>query len=148
MAKGKGRAKAPAAAPVKATKGGKSTAMKATKTAAKKAPAKVKKPTATKSTVGKKVAPPKAAKSVKTPNITASATAAATNDDDDIGELDVVLKTLVGGKTSVITDNDGTVYDVKLAKIDLKKNEDKYYIIQAVKDGKKHFCFTRWGRTG
>ena len=68
--------------------------------------------------------------------------------DGDVGELDVVLKTLVGKKASVIIAADGSIYDVKLAKVDLTKNEDKYYVIQAVQDGKKTFLFIRWGKTG
>lgn len=149
MAKVKGGAKAPATAAAKAMKGGKASAAKASKTEAKKPPTKATKSSVTESKAGKKAAPPvKAAKLAKPPKITASAAVVATSDDDDLGQLDVVLKTLVGGKASVITDDNGTVYDVKLAKIDLKKNEDKYYIVQAVKDGKKYFCFTRWGRTG
>jgi predicted DNA-binding WGR domain protein len=124
-----GKAKAPAT---------KSSKKLAVKTTAVKKPAKSKGKAASK-TITKAAKPANASKAVAT---------ASDDDDLDFGELDVVLKTLVGKNASVITDDDGAVYDVKLAKIDLSKNEDKYYIIQAVKDGKKHFCFTRWGRTG
>lgn len=43
---------------------------------------------------------------------------------------------------------DGTWWDCMLNQTDVSANNNKFYIIQVVKSGAKHSCWTRWGRIG
>eukprot|EP00494_Astrolonche_serrata_P031605 UN31874 len=44
--------------------------------------------------------------------------------------------------------NNGIIYACTLNQTNLKNNNNKFYIIQAVKAAKSYYCFTRWGRVG
>lgn len=52
------------------------------------------------------------------------------------------------GSAEVCGDADGTWWDCMLNQTNVDANNNKYYIIQVVKSGAKHSCWTRWGRVG
>jgi len=70
---------------------------------------------------------------------------------NNLGQLDETAKLLLGNKSStssILNASDGTVMDILMAKVDIKKNTDKFYIMQLITDGADFYVFTRWGRTG
>jgi hypothetical protein len=48
----------------------------------------------------------------------------------------------------LLTHTDGESMDARLAQVDLSKNTDKYYVLQAVTDHTNHYVYSHWGRTG
>ena len=47
-----------------------------------------------------------------------------------------------------LVDNGGDVYSCTLNQVDIKKNSNKYYIIQLIENNKNYYLYTRYGRVG
>jgi len=103
--------------------------------------------------------PPKAATKskakakAKAPAAVPAASATVTK---QLGTVDPQAETLLsigkGTKLSIAIEN-GEVYDVELAQVDVKSNTDKFYFIQLIiveqtRKSSKYYLFTKWGRTG
>lgn len=51
-------------------------------------------------------------------------------------------------KAEVFIDSTGTIWDANLTLSNVSGNNNKFYLIQLLKNGKKYFVHTRWGRVG
>ena len=112
-----------------------------TKTTAKKAAKKTTTKKATKKAASTKVASTKKAAKKKTASAKSSASAPAASAKKRVASVDKLCP--IASKASVHED-----YDAMLNQTNIGANNNKFYVIQLIESGGKHYVWNRWGRVG